>query len=57
MPEAVPLEDLDEGAIKSEYATAVSSANSAADGSVEKATAQIQIDTLQSMARAIGVTL
>ena len=57
VPEACPIDDLDPEAIKSAYATAVSASSSAAEGSVEKASAMIEIDTYTSMARAISITL
>ena len=55
--EAVPLADLDEAAIKSGHAEAGKVFNSAAEGSVAKATAQIELGVFAAMARALGVQL
>jgi len=55
--EAVPLDELDESAIKTGFAEATKAVGSAADGSVEKATAQIEIATYAAMARAAGIAL
>jgi F0F1-type ATP synthase epsilon subunit len=56
VPEAVPLSDLDESAIRSGHAEAVKTLSSASDAAV-KATAMIEVDTYTAMARAIGVSL
>ncbi len=55
--EAVPVDDLDEASIKSGHAEAIKAVGSGADGSVEKATAQIEVNTYTAMARAAGITL
>lgn len=55
--EAIPLSEFDESAIKAGHANAVRAAAGAQDGSVAKATAQIEIDTFAALARAIGVSL
>jgi hypothetical protein len=57
VPEAVPMADLDESAIKATYADASAAAGSSAEGSVAKATAMIQMSVAAAMARALGVTL
>ena len=54
--EAFPLAELDESAIRTGYAEATKGL-SAADGSIAKATAQIEVAAFTSMARAIGVAL
>ena len=56
-PEIVSLDDLDEGAIKSGLAEAQKALASAADGSIEKATAQTEIAVYSAMARSIGVAV
>lgn len=56
-PEIVSLDDLDEGAIKAGLADAQKALSSAADGSIEKATAQTEISVYSAMARSIGVAL
>jgi hypothetical protein len=56
VPEAVPLSDLDESAIRTGHANAVKVASSSAEGSA-KAVAQIEVNTYSSMARALGITL
>ena len=55
--EAVPLDELDEAAIKSGYADAQRDVSGKEAGSLEHATAQTQVNTFQAMARAIGVSL
>mmetsp|Transcript_40218 Transcript_40218/g.54705 ORF Transcript_40218/g.54705 Transcript_40218/m.54705 type:complete len:164 (-) Transcript_40218:352-843(-) len=55
--EAVKLDDLDADAIKSGYASAQSAFASATAGSVEQATAQIEMETSKDMALALGMTL
>lgn len=57
MTEAIPLADLDESAIKAGHAEAIKALAGAQEGSVAKASAQIEIDTFGALARAIGVTL
>ena len=57
VPEAVALADLDENAIKTGFAESTRAASSAADGSVAKAVAQIEVTTYAAMARAIGLAL
>lgn len=54
--EAVPVAELDESAIRTGYAEAQKGL-SAADGSVAKATAQIEVAAFTSMARAVGMAL
>lgn len=54
--EAVPIAELDESAIRAGYAEATKGL-SAADGSVAKATAQVEVSVFTSMARALGVAL
>ena len=54
--EAVPIAELDESAIRTGYAEAQKGL-SAADGSVAKATAQIEINVLTAMGRAVGIAL
>jgi F-type H+-transporting ATPase subunit delta len=56
-PEIVALDDLDEGAIKAGLADAQKAATSAADGSIEKATAQTEVMVYSAMARSIGVAV
>ena len=55
--EAVKIDDIDESAVRSEATRAASALASAADGSVEAATAQIELETARAMGRAIGVTV
>jgi hypothetical protein len=57
VPEAFPLSDFDEAAVKSGHAEASRAFSSAPDGSVARASAQIEVDTLAAIARALGVTL
>ena len=57
VPEAVPLSDIDEALVKSGYAESLKVATSAADGSMEKAQAQIEVLVFSAMGRAIGITL
>ncbi len=57
VPEAFPLSDFDESAVKNGFANAQKAASSAAEGSAAKAVAQIEMDTFSSLARALGVTL
>ena len=57
VPEAFPLTDLDESAIRANYAAASSTNNSAAEGSIAKATAMIEMSVNSAMARALGITL
>ena len=54
--EAYPLADLDEAAIRAGYAEATKGL-SAADGSVAKATAQVEISVYTSLARSLGFAL
>ncbi len=56
-PEAIPLADIDESLVRSRHAEASKNRASAATGSVASATAQIEINTLSAMARALGVTV
>ena len=51
------MADLDEAAIKAGFAESTRAASSAADGSVAKAVAQIEVTTYSAMARAIGLAL
>jgi F0F1-type ATP synthase epsilon subunit len=55
--EAYPLSELDEAAIKTGYSDAVRAASSAEAGSLAQATAQVEANTYQAMARAINVAL
>jgi hypothetical protein len=57
VPEAVPLADLDESSVRASHAEATALLNSAAEGSVGKATAMIQMSVSSAMARAMGITL
>jgi len=54
--EAVLLTDIDESAVKSEYAEAVKFAAAAGEGK-DKAVAEIKLTVLASLGRAIGITL
>ena len=54
--EAYPLADLDEAAIRAGYAEATKGL-SAADGSVAKATAQVEVTVFTSLARSLGFAL
>ena len=56
-PEIVALDELDEGAIKAGLADAQKALASAADGSEEKAIAQIEVTVYSAMARSIGVAI
>ena len=47
VPEAVPLSDFDETAIRSSFAEATSLLNSSSDGSTDKVTAMIQLNTFR----------
>jgi len=55
--EAVKLNDLDGEAVKSVFAKAKSSFDSAEAGSMSKAEAQVQAETARAMAAALGVAL
>jgi len=55
--EAVPLDELDESAIKAGHAEATREMGSKEAGSLEHATAQTEVSTYQAMARAVGITL
>ena len=57
VPEAYPLSDFDDQAVKTAYAESSRAFASAAEGSAAKATAQIEIETYSAIARALGVTL
>ena len=56
-PEAVKLDDIDSAAVTAGYEAAKAALASAADGSVEAANAQIDMEVNKSMASAVGVTL
>ncbi|CAM9238974.1 unnamed protein product [Choristocarpus tenellus] len=55
--EAVRVEELDEGAVKEAYETAKKEMDAAAEGSKEKAEAQIGVETSRAMGSAIGIVL
>jgi len=55
VPEAFALSDLDENQVKNSLASAMKVLASEAEGSEGKAVAQIEVDTLSAMARALGV--
>mmetsp|Transcript_17073 Transcript_17073/g.28908 ORF Transcript_17073/g.28908 Transcript_17073/m.28908 type:complete len:168 (+) Transcript_17073:87-590(+) len=57
VPEAVPVEDLDESAVRAAHAEATSAVSSSAEGSVAKATAMIEVHVASAMGRALGITL
>eukprot|EP01038_Epipyxis_sp_PR26KG_P013025 gene13025-17457_t len=57
VPEAVPLSDIDEAAVKANYAEAVKAASAAPEGSIAKAVALIEADVYSAMGRAVGVTV
>ena len=54
-PEAFALSDLDENAVKTSLANAQRTLATEAEGSEAKQVAQIEVDTLSAMARALGV--
>ena len=54
-PEAYALDDLDESIIKSSLASAQKTLAAEAEGSESKQVAQIEVDTLSAMGRAIGM--
>ena len=54
-PEAYALSDLDEGQIKTALSNAQKTLSSEAEGSEGKQVAQIEVDTLSAMARALGM--
>jgi F-type H+-transporting ATPase subunit delta len=55
--EAVKVEDLDETAVKDGLAKYQTDFNTASEGTLEKAEAQIALETHQEMARALGIAL
>jgi hypothetical protein len=55
--EAIPIADLDESALRAGHADSLKAFSDAVDGSIAKATAQIELETFASIARVIGVTL
>ena len=55
--EACKLDELDPEVIGGLYDTASKALSAAADGSVEKANAQIDVDTLKAIAFAVGKSL
>jgi hypothetical protein len=55
--EAVKLEDLDEAVVKTGYASFAAVAAAAAEGSAEKAEAQIGMSVHYAMAQALGITV
>eukprot|EP01006_Ploeotia_vitrea_P012684 TRINITY_DN33529_c0_g1_i1.p1 TRINITY_DN33529_c0_g1~~TRINITY_DN33529_c0_g1_i1.p1 ORF type:complete len:164 (+),score=6.77 TRINITY_DN33529_c0_g1_i1:30-521(+) len=55
-PEAYALTDLDENAIKTALANAQKALSTEAEGSEGKQVAQIEVDTLSAMGRALGMT-
>jgi F0F1-type ATP synthase epsilon subunit len=57
VPEAFPLAELDESAIRNGYAEAQKNLSASAENSAAKAIAQIELDTFAAMARAIGSSL
>ena len=56
-PEAVPLDDLDSAAITSNFGDAKKKYDQSEEGSVERAEAQIDMDTCRAMAAAVGVAI
>ena len=57
VPEAVPLSDLDEAAIKAGHAQAAQTVASASVDAAAKAVAQIQLETFSALARAVNLAL
>ena len=55
--EAVKLDDIDSGAVQSQFDAAKSAFSSAATGSVEQAEAQIDMEVNRAMGLAIGLNL
>ncbi|CAN0122685.1 unnamed protein product, partial [Ectocarpus fasciculatus] len=55
--EAVRVEEIDEGAVKSSYDAAKREMDAATEGSREAAEAQVAVETTKAMAAAIGVVL
>mmetsp|Transcript_20854 Transcript_20854/g.37879 ORF Transcript_20854/g.37879 Transcript_20854/m.37879 type:complete len:164 (+) Transcript_20854:54-545(+) len=56
-PEAIKLDDIDQGAVTANYAKAQAAAAAAASGSVEEAEAMIDMEVNKAMAVAVGITL
>ena len=56
-PEAVKLDDLDSGAVTSQFEAAKSAFSAAASGSIEQAEAQIDMEVNRAMALALGMNL
>jgi F0F1-type ATP synthase epsilon subunit len=56
-PEAVKLDDIDSSAVAKQYEAAKSAFASAAAGSVEQATAQIEMEVNKDMGAAVGLNL
>ena len=55
VPEAFPVTDFDESAIKSGFAEATK--NSASDDAAIRATAQIELSVYTALARSLGISL
>lgn len=51
------MDSFDEAAVKSAYAEAVKSAASAADGSVDKGIATVEVNVLADLGRSMGIAL
>jgi hypothetical protein len=56
VPEAFPLADFDEQAVRSGHAEAVKAQQASTDAAA-KASAQVEADTYSILARALGITL
>ncbi len=57
VPDAFPLSELDENRIKEGIATAQKVIAGEAEGSEAKQVAQIELDTLYAMGRALGLSV
>ena len=57
VPEAVRLDDVDLDAVKSSFAEATAAHAAAAEGSPERALAEIDLNTYQALAAAMGTSL
>eukprot|EP00607_Mallomonas_marina_P001501 CAMPEP_0182427686 /NCGR_PEP_ID=MMETSP1167-20130531/18984_1 /TAXON_ID=2988 /ORGANISM="Mallomonas Sp, Strain CCMP3275" /LENGTH=120 /DNA_ID=CAMNT_0024610109 /DNA_START=188 /DNA_END=550 /DNA_ORIENTATION=- len=55
VPEAVNLADFEESTVKSSLSEATQAASSAPEGSIAKAQAQIEVNTLSAIARALNI--
>ena len=56
VPEAFPLSDFDEAAVKSGYAEATRAAGAAPEGAA-RAAAQVEAETFANLARALNINL